>query len=71
MESGDKIITCTEQGCGQQFTFTKGEQDFYTQKGFPEPKRCPDCRKVARRRYDEKREKIGQEQGRSERSKSW
>ena len=38
----DKILTCRD--CGNTFTFTEGEQEFYTQKGFSEPTRCPDCR---------------------------
>jgi CxxC-x17-CxxC domain-containing protein len=38
----DKSITCRD--CGNTFTFTEGEQDFYSQKGYSEPMRCPDCR---------------------------
>ena len=38
----DKTLTCRD--CGNTFTFTEGEQDFYAQKGFGEPTRCPDCR---------------------------
>lgn len=38
----DRSLTCRD--CGQQFTFTAGEQEFYTQRGFSEPQRCPDCR---------------------------
>ena len=38
----DKTLTCRE--CGNTFTFTEGEQDFYTQKGYSEPGRCADCR---------------------------
>src|SRR5512144_380118 len=39
----DKTLTCND--CGQQFTFTVGEQEFYAQKGFTnEPTRCPSCR---------------------------
>lgn len=53
MESGDKLITCIEKGCGREFVFTKGEQEFFEKKGFPTPKRCPDCRKVARKRYND------------------
>ncbi len=31
--------------CGQEFTFTAGEQEFYAQRGFSEaPKRCVSCR---------------------------
>lgn len=38
----DKTLTCRD--CGNTFTFTEGEQDFYAQKGYTEPGRCPDCR---------------------------
>ena len=38
----DKTLTCRD--CGTTFTFTEGEQDFYSQKGYSEPSRCPDCR---------------------------
>lgn len=39
----DKILTCRD--CGEQFTFTVGEQEFYAEKGFTnEPSRCPACR---------------------------
>ena len=40
--SGDVTLTCRD--CGQGFTFTAGEQDFYASRGFSEPSRCPDCR---------------------------
>jgi CxxC-x17-CxxC domain-containing protein len=39
----DKTLTCRD--CGNQFTFTSGEQEFHESKGFTnEPGRCPDCR---------------------------
>ena len=38
----DKILTCSD--CGQQFTFTASEQEFFAKKGFTDPSRCPDCR---------------------------
>lgn len=38
----DKTLTCRD--CGNTFTFTEGEQEFYSQKGYSEPGRCPDCR---------------------------
>src|SRR5947207_6278239 len=38
----DKMLTCRD--CGAGFTFTEGEQDFYAQKGYSEPMRCPSCR---------------------------
>ena len=38
----DKTLTCRD--CGTQFVFTEGEQDFYSQRGYTDPVRCPDCR---------------------------
>lgn len=38
----DKQLTCVE--CGQAFAFTASEQDFYAERGFSEPRRCPSCR---------------------------
>jgi CxxC-x17-CxxC domain-containing protein len=38
----DTTLTCRD--CGQPFTFTSGEQEFYASRGFSEPTRCPDCR---------------------------
>jgi len=44
----DKTLTCRD--CGQPFTFTQGEQEFFAQKGFTnEPTRCPDCRAANKR----------------------
>ena len=44
----DTTLTCRD--CGQAFTFTSGEQEFYASRGFSEPTRCPDCR--AQRKAD-------------------
>ncbi len=38
----DKTLTCSD--CGQEFTFTASEQEFFAQKGFSTPGRCPSCR---------------------------
>jgi CxxC-x17-CxxC domain-containing protein len=38
----DKTLTCAD--CGQEFTFTSSEQEFYAQRAFSEPRRCPSCR---------------------------
>ena len=46
--SVDSTLTCRD--CGQSFTFTAGEQSFYTSRGFSEPSRCPNCR--AQRKAD-------------------
>src|SRR5215216_1009087 len=40
--SADTTLTCRD--CGQAFTFTSGEQEFYASRGFSEPTRCADCR---------------------------
>ncbi|MGI8588432.1 MAG: CxxC-x17-CxxC domain-containing protein [Chloroflexia bacterium] len=49
----DMSLTCRD--CGQTFTFTEGEQDFYNSKGYTQPTRCPSCRatkKAARNSSD-------------------
>lgn len=53
MSFEDKTLQCSD--CGQDFTFTAGEQEFYESRGFQnEPKRCPDCRRARKaQRYDE------------------
>ena len=49
MEYQDKLLTCVE--CGQQFTFTAGEQEFYALKDFKaDPKRCRPCREARKLR---------------------
>ena len=40
----DKTITC--QDCGQPFTFSADDQEFFARKGYTEPKRCPACRQA-------------------------
>ena len=41
----DRTLECSD--CGLSFTFTSGEQEFYSTKGFTnEPRRCPDCRRA-------------------------
>ncbi len=43
MEKQDKTLKCVD--CGEEFTFTVREQQFYEEKGFTnEPKRCKECR---------------------------
>ena len=48
--SADTVITCRD--CGQAFTFTSGEQDFYASRGFSEPSRCADCRAARKAERD-------------------
>jgi CxxC-x17-CxxC domain-containing protein len=38
----DKMLQCVD--CGSTFTFTVRDQEFYLERGFSEPKRCPACR---------------------------
>ncbi len=44
----DKKITCIT--CGEEFEFTAGEQTFYNEKGFNEPKKCKTCRDASKSR---------------------
>ena len=59
--SADSILTCRD--CGQSFTFTSGEQDFYASRGFSEPSRCADCRAARKSQreggYDNSRSSYG------------
>jgi hypothetical protein len=48
--STDTSITCRD--CGQAFTFTSGEQDFYASRGFSEPSRCAVCRAARKNQRD-------------------
>jgi CxxC-x17-CxxC domain-containing protein len=38
----DKTLTCAD--CGREFAFTASEQQFFADRGFSEPRRCPSCR---------------------------
>ncbi|MCL5264302.1 MAG: zinc-ribbon domain containing protein [Chloroflexi bacterium] len=47
MSFQDKTLTC--QDCGQAFTFSAEDQEYFAQKGYTnEPKRCPTCRAARR-----------------------
>jgi len=47
----DKTLTCRD--CGNSFTFTVGEQEFYRSRGLQnEPGRCPECRAARRQSRD-------------------
>ncbi len=44
----DKTLVCRD--CGQEFSFTTGEQEFYLSHGLEnEPSRCAECRAAQRR----------------------
>ncbi len=45
---GDRLLPCDD--CKQDFVFDGGEQRFFKEKGFTDPKRCPKCRKKVRSR---------------------
>jgi CxxC-x17-CxxC domain-containing protein len=38
----DKTLNCVD--CNQAFTFPASDQQFYAEKEFSEPRRCPSCR---------------------------
>jgi len=38
----DKTLKCVD--CGDEFTWSSGEQLFFISKGLATPKRCPKCR---------------------------
>jgi CxxC-x17-CxxC domain-containing protein len=38
----DKTLSCVD--CNQEFVFTASEQQFYADRQFTEPRRCPSCR---------------------------
>jgi uncharacterized membrane protein YsdA (DUF1294 family) len=42
----DQSLICTT--CGQRFTWSTGEQQFYRERGLQAPRRCPDCRAAKR-----------------------
>jgi hypothetical protein len=52
-EFQDKEIKCVGD-CGGTFTFTAGEQEFYSDKGMSEPKRCKPCRDKKKAFFDNK-----------------
>jgi len=62
----DKKIIC--QDCGNEFTFTNGEQEFFKTKGFDrEPVRCPACRKAKKARQERDNRGYGDQRGRRDR----
>ena len=49
MSFAEKLLYCID--CKKSFTFTIEEQEFHSNRGFPnDPERCPPCRK-ARKTY--------------------
>lgn len=54
IEKKDEIIVC--KNCGNEFTFTVGEQKFFEEKGFTKPVRCKECRNKRKAEKEEKTE---------------
>lgn len=52
-----KTIICLE--CREDFIFDVGEQEFFQEKGFVEPKRCPNCRRKRREEKEKKERENG------------
>ena len=50
MSNEDKQLTC--QDCGRSFTFSADDQSFHAERGYGDPKRCPDCRRARRNERD-------------------
>ncbi len=42
MEKKDITLTCND--CGAEFVYSVRDQEFFTEKGFSQPTRCPACR---------------------------
>ena len=41
---GDLLLTCAD--CGQEFTLTSKDQEFFQMRGYSMPKRCTACRQA-------------------------
>ena len=50
-----EVIKCVD--CGAEFQLDDGELNWYNEKGFTLPKRCPECRKI---RKDKKKAEAEQ-----------
>jgi len=55
----DKTLKCQEKGCGQEFIFTEGEQEFYASRGFSDPKRCKPCREKKKAEKEQRGQRHG------------
>lgn len=56
IELVDKKMKCND--CQRDFVFAKGEQQFYLEKAYAEPRRCPDCRKLRKKDRRKKRKTL-------------
>lgn len=46
----DKFLFCI--ACGREFPFEASEQYFFHERGYQDPKRCPECRAKKRARLN-------------------
>ena len=47
----DRALTCVD--CGQQFAFSASDQQFYADRQFSDPRRCPSCRAIRKASRDD------------------
>ena len=47
----DRSMVCVE--CGETFAFSADDQRYHLEKGYTEPKRCPNCRRNRRAQRDQ------------------
>ena len=57
-----KVIKCKD--CSQDFIWSVGEQVFFIKNGLSEPKRCPECRVMLRRKQKQLMRKQEVQRGR-------
>lgn len=50
----DQNLSCRD--CGMSFVWTAGEQEYYSQKGFQAPSRCPNCRTKRKANFQQNRQ---------------
>jgi hypothetical protein len=67
--SQDKELTCKD--CGQSFTFTAGEQEFFQTRGFSEPIRCKTCRDIRKSQKSDRGGFGGGGGGGRDRDRGW
>jgi len=60
---GEQIITCVQ--CEEEFEFSTRQQEYFQDKGFDPPKRCPSCRKNKAKIMEFQQKKNGVEKRRT------
>lgn len=53
----DQVIQCKD--CGEEFTFTVGEQIFFEKNNFTPPSRCKKCRLINKQKKLEREQRYG------------